>query len=215
MLADDIRTELEGVGLPADTMTDVGKARAALTRPCYMAFVVDVALPRGTGYQLVAELRREGRTEPILLLGSPGMAEDLAWVHRGVPGLASSRTQHPAGIADHVLRTLRHETRDPTRVLRYGDIVIDRIEHRVCRGGVEVDLTPSEYGLLEKLVLNAEHVVGHDELAGTLDNAQASNATAVHMVHLRRKLDANGEDPLIRTVRGRGYVLKATDLDND
>lgn len=212
VLGGDICSQLEAVGLRADLATDPDDAREHLDRPCYVAFVIDVTLPRGLGYELVAALRRSGRTEPVLLLGSPSIAEDMAWVQRGIPGWEGSKGGRVTALAEQVLRTLRHEVRDPARILRYADIVVDRIEHRVCRGGEEIALTPSEYGLLEQLMLSAEHVVEREELRRALGaDDQTSNSTAVHMVHLRRKLGTAGNDTdLIHTVRGRGYLLKAT-----
>lgn len=211
-LGNDICATLQQVGLGADLAGDPDTARERLGRPCYIGFVIDVAQPRGAGYALVAELRRNGRMEPVLLLGTPSMAEDMAWVRRGLPGWETSDNGRVTALVEQLLRTLRHEVRDPTRVLRYADIVVDRIEHRVCRGGEEIALTPSEYGLLEQLVLSAEHLVEHEELRKALGaDDQISNAPAVHMMQLRRKLRAGRDEPeLIHTLRGRGYMLKAS-----
>jgi two-component system OmpR family response regulator len=211
-LGGDLCARLRQVGLEADLATDPAAARERVGRPCYVGFIVDVAQPRGTGYDLVAEIRRSGRTEPVLLLGTPSMAEDMAWVRRDLPGWEAADTGRGTALVEQFLRTLRHEVRDPARVLRYADIIVDRIEHRVCRGGEEIPLTPAEYGLLEQLVLSAEHVVEHEELRQALGaDGQTSNSPAVHMVQLRRKLRGGRDEPeLIRTLRGRGYMLKAS-----
>jgi DNA-binding response OmpR family regulator len=95
--------------------------------------------------------------------------------------------------------------------LSYHDVELDRVKHVALRHGQRLDLTPKEFQLLEFLLLNAERVVRRTELlekVWDLSFDPMSNVVDVHVGHLRRKLARAGEDDLLHTVRGVGYVLR-------
>jgi two-component system response regulator MprA len=106
---------------------------------------------------------------------------------------------------------VRRKSRVGSRVLRFADLVVDPATHAVVRGGRPIELTASEFALLE-LFLNHPHEVLRRTFIFTavwgFDFGSTSNALNVRIGQLRRKLEAGGEPRLIHTVRGVGYVLR-------
>lgn len=210
-LGDALEGELSGAGFHLDVTTDPEQARRRASLRCHSAYVVDASLPEGAGYRFVAELREAGRQEPVLLLSAPHAPEDMLSVQRGWPDWQPV-VREGLHDAPEVLRALlRHEQPNVARRLHYGGISLDRVERRVCVEGREVRLTPAEWGILENLLLNAEHVVERETLIEAVwgpDPDLNSNALDVHMGHLRRKLEDAGREGMIETLRGRGYILR-------
>ena len=99
----------------------------------------------------------------------------------------------------------------PSRLLSYGPLTIDPVDHRVTVSGQTLSLTATEYRLLEYLVRRAESIVTRDQLAEYVwggDYDPCSNVADVYVGYVRRKLQATRPQPLIHTVRGLGYMLK-------
>ena len=97
-------------------------------------------------------------------------------------------------------------------MLGYADLTLDADARRVTRDGREIVLTRMEFGLLELLLRNAEHVLSYDVILDRVwgyGEAPASNALQVFVGMLRRKLEEHGERRLVHNVRGVGYVLRA------
>jgi DNA-binding response OmpR family regulator len=97
--------------------------------------------------------------------------------------------------------------------IRVGDLTLDPLSHRVQRGGREIELTRKEYALLEYLMRNAgrvlsRHMIGENVWKQPIDPS-TNNVVDVYINYLRNKLVDDREDPLIRTVRGKGYMLRA------
>lgn len=198
--------------------TPVSRLKEALEKCeecCFDAVVVDLGLPDGAGYRFVAELRRTGRDTPVVLLSAPHAPEDLITVQRGWPGWQPAVREGLHDVPGIIRALLRHERPDSARRLRYARLTLDRFERRACVADREVSLTPAEFGILEQLLLSAEHLVTRKALVEALwgtENEPGSNALDVHLGHLRKKLRAPGDLVEIETVRGRGYVLKRRDV---
>lgn len=210
-LGSALESELRSAGFHLDLTTEPAQAREQAARQCHGAFVVDVSLPDGAGYRFVADLRREGRAEPVLLLSAPHAPEDMLSVQRGWPD-REPVVREGLHDAPQVLRALiRHEQPNAARRLHYAGISLDRVERRVCVEGTEVRLTPAEWGILEHLLLHAEHVVERETLMEAVWGSAPelrSNALDVHIGHLRKKLGHAGLEDVIETFRGRGYMLR-------
>ncbi len=98
-------------------------------------------------------------------------------------------------------------------MLQVGDLVLDLPTRRVTSGGVEIELTPTEFSILEMLMRHAGQVVTRKMLCEQLwesDWEGTTNVIEVHINRLRTKLQRGTKEPLIHTVRGRGYALRAT-----
>ncbi|HKJ91535.1 MAG TPA: response regulator transcription factor [Longimicrobiales bacterium] len=209
-LSDVVGSELGADGFEVAVFSDPAKASTEAERGCYDAFVVDVTLPDGAGHAFVAALRAGERSEPVLLLSGPEPPEDLLPVQRRWPDWPASAAPgvHDAPTALQAL--IRHERLRTVRRLRYVGITVDRMERRVCVDGAEMRVTPAEYGILECLLLHAEHVVPRADLIDAVwgpDPDLSSNALDVHIGHLRQKLAGAGRCDCIETVRRRGYML--------
>jgi len=103
-------------------------------------------------------------------------------------------------------------TNEQTNRLQVGDLTIDLLRRSVHRGQREVDLLPREYALLEHLARHAGEVVTRTMLFEAVWNYsydERTNVIEVHIGRLRRKIDADGEAPMLQTIRGAGYVLRA------
>lgn len=210
-LGSAVRQELERSGLGATVLDSLAEALDRCREGCFDVAIVDLGLPDGTGFRFVAELRESGRDTPVLLLSAPHAPEDLLTVQRGWPGWQPAVREGLHDVPTILEALLRHERPDSARRLRYAGLTLDRFERRACAEGEEVHLTPAEIGILEQLLLNAEHLVTREALVEALwglESEPGSNALDVHLGHLRKKLRAYEDVVRIETVRGRGYVLK-------
>ncbi len=177
----------------------------------YDLLVLDVMLPGKSGLEVVRELRARESSVPVLLLTARGDQDDIVL---GLDAGADDYLTKPFGF-DELLARVRALLRRggsarPDRLI-YDDLELDRVTHKAHRGGDRLDLTPKEFQLLEFLMLNAERVVRRTELlekGWDLQFDPMSNVIDVHVGHLRRKLRESGDDPLVHTVRGVGYIFQ-------
>lgn len=176
----------------------------------YDLLLLDVMLPGKTGFEIVRQLRSRESTVPVLMLTARDAQEDVVL---GLDLGADDYLTKPFGF-DELLARIRALLRRggaarPDRLL-YGDVELDRVGHKAERRGERLSLTPKEFQLLEFFLLNAERVVRRTELlekVWDLHFDPMSNVVDVHVGHLRRKLRAAGDGPLLHTIRGVGYVL--------
>jgi len=180
----------------------------------YDLLVLDVMLPKKTGLQVAAELRREGSKTPILMLTARDATEDVV---RGLDAGADDYLTKPFKFEELLARVralVRRGGASRTEVLSYGPVELDRLKHTVKVHGKRLDLTPKEFQLLEHFMLRPEDVVRRTELLEKVWDMRfdpESNVVDVHVGNLRRKLrDAAGLD-VIHTVRGVGFRLATPD----
>jgi DNA-binding response OmpR family regulator len=177
----------------------------------YDLLVLDVMLPKKTGLQVAAELRREGRATPILMLTARDTTEDVV---RGLDAGADDYLTKPFKFDELIARVralVRRGGAGRTELLHYGPVELDRLKHKVRVGGKNLDLTPKEFHLLQHFLLHPEEVVRRTELLEKVWDMHfdpESNVVDVHVGNLRRKLrEAAGQD-LVQTVRGVGFRLQ-------
>jgi DNA-binding response OmpR family regulator len=177
----------------------------------YDVILLDVVLPRKNGFQIAAELRREGRTTPILMLTSRDATEDVV---RGLDAGADDYLAKPFRF-DELLARVRalHRRGGAARldVLRHGQLTLDRLRHIAAHDGQPLDLTPKEFQLLEFFLLHPEEVVRRTTLLEKVWDMHfdpESNVVDVHVGNLRRKLERAAGAPVIATVRGVGFTLR-------
>jgi len=177
----------------------------------YDLIVLDVMLPKKTGLQVAAELRREGRSTPILMLTARDATEDLV---RGLDAGADDYLAKPFKF-DELLARIRALVRrggaSRTELLNYGPVELDRLKHKVRVSGKRLDLTAKEFQLLEHFLMRPEEVIRRTDLlekVWDLHFDPESNVVDVHVGNLRRKLrEATGVE-LLQTVRGVGFRLQ-------
>jgi DNA-binding response OmpR family regulator len=177
----------------------------------YDAILLDVVLPKKNGFQVAAELRREGRTAPIMMLTSRDATEDIV---RGLDAGADDYLAKPFQFDELVARIralLRRGGAERLEVLRYGPIALDRLRHVAVVNDQRLDLTPKEFQLLEYFLLRPEEVVRRTTLLEKVWDMHFdpdSNVVDVHVGNLRRKLIQAAGEPLVATVRGVGFTLR-------
>jgi two-component system OmpR family response regulator len=173
--------------------------------------VLDVLLPRLSGFDVCKQLRERGRSMPILLLTALGEVD-----HR-VKGLdlgADDYLVKPFAMSEleaRVRALLRRGSPIKTPVLQFMDITLDTRTHEVRRGERLISLGNKEYALLEFLMRHPHQVLSRAMIAEHVwdgDTDHLSNVIDVYIRYLRRKLCEQNELDVIHTVRGAGYQLK-------
>ena len=178
----------------------------------YDLLLLDVMLPGASGLEVVRDLRKREKSTPVLMLTARDSEDDVV---TGLDAGADDYLTKPFGFDELLARVralLRRGGVGRQERLIYQDVELDRMKHEALRTGVRLDLTPKEFRLLEFFLLNPERVVRRTELlekVWDLSFDPMSNVVDVHVGHLRRKLRQSSSDPLLHTVRGVGYILRA------
>ncbi|PYN09936.1 MAG: DNA-binding response regulator, partial [Candidatus Rokuibacteriota bacterium] len=178
----------------------------------YDLVVLDVMLPRRDGLSVLKALRDKRVSTPVLLLTArDGVADKVAGLDLGADDYLTKPFAFDEFLA-RVRALLRRPAGQAAPALRLEDLTLDPATRGVSRGGRPITLTTREFALLEYFMRNigrvlirpmiAEHVWG-------VDFDRESNVIDVYVGYLRRKIDGPGERPLLHTVRGAGYVLRA------
>lgn len=178
----------------------------------YDVLIVDRMLPKLDGLAIIKTLREEGKQTPVLVLSALGAVDDRI---KGLKAGGDDYLTKPYAYAELLARVeaLSRRTVPEEQVTRYAvaDLVLDRLSHRVTRGGEAIQLQPREYRLLEYLMKHAGQVVTRTML---LENVwdyhfdPQTNVIDVHVSRLRAKIDKSFDRPLLHTVRGAGYVIR-------
>jgi DNA-binding response OmpR family regulator len=178
----------------------------------YDLIILDVMLPGLNGLDVCRRIRAQVVDTPILMLTAREATEDRV---SGLDSGADDYLTKPFAFDELLARmraiVRRGRTRQLTAALAYGPIQLDPRDHTVRVAGARVDLTATEYRLLEQLLRRAETVVSREQLADSVWGAvlePQSNVVEVYIGYLRRKLHAHFPGPLVQTVRGLGYMLK-------
>lgn len=175
------------------------------------AAIVDVVEPDAGGAALCRRLREASPRLPVLMVG----AGDAVVERTG--GLAVGADDYlakPFGLIELLTRVrglLRRKSGVSSEVLRFADLALDPTAHAVVRGGRQIELTLTEFTLLELFLTHPREVLPRALIFTTVwgfDFGSTSNTLNVRIGQLRRKLEAGGKPRLIHTVRGVGYVLR-------
>jgi len=182
----------------------------------YDLLIVDWMLPGKDGLALCRDLRHRGVQTPILMLTArDALSDRIAGLNTGADDYLTKPFAFEELLA-RVRALLRRSELTRPSLLTVADLVLDPLGQRVTRGGSALDLTRKEYAILEILMRQAGEVVSRSRLAELVwkdDLIAIDNLIDTHISNLRRKVDAPGLVPLIRTVRGRGFRLEAVEGD--
>jgi two-component system OmpR family response regulator len=214
-IVDAVATALRYEGFEVTEAMTGREALASAQETVFDLIVLDVMLPDFDGYEVAGRLRADGVGTPILFLTARTGLEDKATAF----GLgADDFVTKPFSLAEIVMRVhaILRRSRAASGVgssddeLRFADLVMDTAAHRVWRGGVEVQLTATEFRLLRMFLMNPGRVLSKAQILDHVwhyDFDGDSNILETYISYLRRKLNELGP-PLIHTVRLVGYVLR-------
>ena len=207
-ITDAVATALRYEGFETREAASGGAVEPALEEFEPDLVVLDVMLPDLDGLSVARRLR-DGRRTPVIFLTARDATEDkLAGL-----ALADDYVTKPFSLAEIVARVhtvLRRTRGDEHARLRFADLVLDEETREVWRGGVAVDLTPTEFNLLRFLMLNPRRVLSKRQILDHVwnyDFGGDANVVETYVSYLRKKLDRLGP-PLILTVRLVGYALR-------
>lgn len=201
-LADGLRQ----LGHAVDWVEDGRYALHAFDGTAYAAAVIDWNLPRMSGIDVIASLRRRGDRTPVLLLTARDALDDrVAGLDSGADDYVV-KPVHLDELAARMRALLRRSEGNPAPLLQLGPLVLDPATRTARLGEAPLDLSPREYALLEALAARPGRALSRAQLEDAIygwGEEVASNTIEVHVHHLRRKLGPGW----IRTLRGVGYAL--------
>jgi DNA-binding response OmpR family regulator len=211
-MADLLHKGLTEEGHMATCAADGAEGLALAKAYEFDAIILDVMMPRLSGYEVAKRLRAENVGTPIVMLTARDSVPDIV---RGLDGGADDYLTKPFSF-DELLARLRAVKRRALVAqdihLRVADVVLDPASREVLRGAERVALTRTEYNLLERLMYRAGKVVSRRSLiesAWGFDRDIEENTLDAFMHLLRNKIDSPGRPKLIQTVRGVGYMIRS------
>ena len=178
------------------------------------ALVLDMMLPDFDGLEVMRRIRTEQADVPVIFLtAKDGVADRIAGLTAGGDDYVTKPFSLEEVIARlrGLLRRSGATTARPDTQIVVGDLILDEDTHEVTRGGAPVKLTATEFELLRFLMRNQRRVVSKAQILDRVwnyDFGGRSSVVELYISYLRKKIDA-GRDPLIHTVRGVGYMIKA------
>jgi two-component system OmpR family response regulator len=181
------------------------------TKESFDCIILDVLLPGRNGLDVLADLRKGGKSIPVLILTARDAVEDRVL---GLDSGADDYVIKPFAVAELLARVrvlLRRGRTDRETVLQIADLEMDLIERRVTRGDQEISLTPKEFDVLEYFLRYKNEVVTRDMLGRDVwkePNYALTNVIEVCINSIRRKIELPGTEPLLHTLRGQGYCLR-------
>jgi two-component system OmpR family response regulator len=216
-LTDLLQMALRYEGWEVKTASDGRKALALAREFRPDAIVLDMMLPDIDGMQVLSRVRQDGQQTAVLFLTAKDSLEDRI---NGLTAGGDDYVTKPFSLEELVARLrglirrsmlTASEEEDPRLVV--GDLVLDEDSHEVSRNGEQIDLTATEFELLRYLMRNPRRVLSKTQILDRVwnyDFGGKSSVVEIYISYLRRKLDA-GRKPMIHTVRGAGYMLKAAE----
>ena len=208
-----LQRSLTEAGYQVEAAGDASTAERMTIESTHDVLVVDLGLPDEDGLSLILRLRQLGLRAPVLILSARRSVDDRV---RGLEQGGDDYLTKPFALAELLARLRNLVKRNSSSVaeaarLRVLDLELDLLRREASRSGEILNLTPQEFVLLEYLCRNAGRVVTRsmilDEVWGMRIQPD-TNVVDVHIYRLRGKVDMEGRRPLIRTLRGVGYVLK-------
>ncbi len=211
-LARFLHKGLQAEGYATDVVQDGEEAQFMAVEYDYDLLILDLKLPRADGLDVLKHVRSKKSALPVLILTARSQVEDRV---KGLDLGADDYMVKPFSfneLSARVRALLRRPARLAESLLRVEDLEMDRVGRSVKRADRRIELTPKEFALLEYLMLNSNRQVTHAMLLDHVWNLSfdtMTNVVDVYINYLRKRVDAEFERKLIRTVRGVGYQLGA------
>ncbi len=210
-VASFVRRGLREAGFVADWASNgLEGMNLALSEP-FDVIVLDLMLPGKDGFSILSDLRKEGIKTPVICLTARDAVDDRV---RGLDLGADDYLAKPFSFSELLARIralLRRGSTLATNPLCIGDMVVDIVTRQVHRAGKRIDLSAREFALLEYMARNAGQVLSRTmilEKVWDMNQDPLTNVVDVHINRVRRKVDHGFDRPLIKTIRGVGYVLR-------
>ena len=208
-----VERALRHAGHTPGLAVDGARALEQVTALSYDAIVLDLGLPGIDGLEVCRRLRAAGNQVPVLMLTARAAVAERV---EGLDAGADDYLVKPFALDELLARLRALERRAPSTEqargqLRFGDLVLDRDAMTCLRGGRAIQLSRTEFQLLELLLAHQGKVQSRDVIFDKVwgyDFGPESNSLDVYVGYLRRKLEANGAARIIHTVRGVGYVVR-------
>jgi two-component system OmpR family response regulator len=211
-MASELKEELTGRGYAVESASDgvdgLAKARAGKAD----LLIIDRMLPGMDGLAVIDTLRKENIRTPVLILSALGGVDDRV---RGLKTGSDDYLTKPFALPELIARVealLRRPAQGPQTLLRVGPLELDLLDRIDRRGERTIELLPREFHLLEYMMRHPDQLLTRAMLFEEVWNYKfvpQSNLVDVHMGRLRRKVDAEGEAPMIYSLRGEGFILRA------
>jgi two-component system, OmpR family, response regulator len=211
-LASQLQRGLREQGFAVDLESTVRGGLRAAASGAYDLLILDRMLPGGDGLKLLLQVRDTGVQTPAIFLTARGEVADRI---DGLDAGADDYLVKPFSFAELLARirvALRRGSGAVGNTLQVGDLCLDRASRSVTRAETRIELTAKEFAVLEYLMVNAGHVVSRSMIlqhAWDFAFDGMTNVVDVHINRLRNKVDRNFDRPLIHTLRGVGYVIRA------
>lgn len=209
-----LKRGLTEAGYTVDSAGNAASGESLAREGVHDAFIIDLGLPDRDGLDLIASCRAHGSNAPVLILSARRTVDERV---RGLEQGGDDYLTKPFALAELLarLRNLLKRSSAPQKEslrLKVADLQLDLVRREAWRGEQNLQLTPQEFVLLEYLCRNEGRVVTRSMILDHVWRMRIdpqTNVVDVHIYRLRSKVDRDSAKPLIQTIRGIGYVLKA------
>lgn len=209
-LASNLEQLLSNDAFAVDTAHSKESGLGALEVNEYDCIILDLGLPDGNGFELLKQLRQTGNTTPTIIVTARGETSDKI---KGLDLGADDYVAKPFNTNELIARirsVIRRNSNHALPVITVGKLAIKPAEHLATVGSSIIDLTAKEFAILEYLAQHSGQVITRTMLMEHVwgsDFETFSNVIDVYIRTLRRKLEPYAASKLIRTIRGKGYIL--------
>ncbi len=208
-----IKKGLEEDRYTVEVASDGDKGEELASQGSFDLIILDILMPKKDGLTMLKELRAKHITTPVLMITAKGSVEDKV---KGLDTGADDYLVKPFAIAELLARVrslLRRGGPEKSTALTVADLTLDLVSHKATRGENLIELTGKEYTLLEYFMRNTNKVLSRTIISEHIWHYNfdtGTNIIDVYINHLRNKIDGEFEKKLIHTVRGVGYMMKAS-----
>ena len=208
-----IKKGLEEDRYNVEVAFDGDKGEELASQGSFDLIILDILMPKKDGLTMLKELRAKHITTPVLMITAKGSVEDKV---KGLDTGADDYLVKPFAIAELLARVrslLRRGGPEKSTALTVADLTLDLVSHKATRGENLIELTGKEYTLLEYFMRNTNKVLSRTIISEHIWHYNfdtGTNIIDVYINHLRNKIDGEFEKKLIHTVRGVGYMMKAS-----
>jgi two-component system OmpR family response regulator len=211
-IAEFVARGLREAGFAVDIAADGETGLALAAGEPYDVAIIDLMLPKRDGLSVIDDLRRRGRSMPVLILSAKRSVDDRV---QGLQAGGDDYLTKPFAFAELLARVqalVRRATRSPEpTTVTVGDLSLDLLSRKVTRAGTSLELRPREFALLEYLMRNAGKVISKTMILSHVWDYNfdpQTNIVDVLVSRLRDKIDRPFEKKMLQTVRGVGYVIR-------